>query len=520
MINRIPSIRVFISSPGDVKAERDLIHTALEGLELRPTFREKLAIRPVAWDKLLAGTAMSAKLKPQEAINKGLPLPSQCDIVLVVFWSRMGTPFVAEDGKEYLSGTHWELMDALERAPHDRVVIYRRMSQPDSLKDVNHPDYDKNYDQYKRLRAFFNSELFYKDGQIQRGVTEYQTLDEFRQIIERDLEQFALEILKEADAPPASAPATPSPDAAPDSTPKSPTHGKPYDVLVATAPEERALGDEFAQLLAAVGLRATTLDSVLHPAAAANLVDQSASVLFLLTPQAKRAGRITRILTQKRRAGVDLPWLVALYAGDLKTSVPYGLMSVPMVDLRAQANGRTSYSAIAELMGKLAGLTGQPVSVAASQALPTFEASLAAVAQDAPADSPPVYISYRSTDLQYLRPVVAALDSFGIDSWYDQRDLVGGDWRGEIERAIEGCKVVVAQVSANVIPGSWTLEDLAYADAWGKPFVPLALDNSFYSADAPYPLSHHDMLDWSPGLDPLRHSQMLLRLRDRVKAHL
>ncbi|MCU0466346.1 MAG: TIR domain-containing protein [Anaerolineae bacterium] len=517
MINRIPSIRVFISSPGDVKAERDLIHKALEGLEMRPTFRERLAIRPVAWDKLLAGTAMSAKLKPQEAINKGLPLPSQCDIVLVVFWSRMGTPFVAEDGKQYLSGTHWELMDALERAPHDRVVIYRRMSQPDSLKDVNHPDYEKNYDQYKRLRAFFDSELFYQDGQIQRGVTQYETLDEFRQMIERDLEQFALEILKEADAPPAP---TPSPDAPPTVSSVSPTHGKPYDVLVATAPEERALGDEFAQLLTAVGLRATTLDSVMHPAAAANLVDQSASVLFLLTPQAKRAGRITRILTQKRRAGTDLPWLVALYAGDLQTSVPYGLMSVPMIDLRAQANGRTSYSAIADLMGKLAALTGQPVSVAASQALPTFEASLAAVAQDAPADSPPVYISYRSTDIQHIRPVVAALDSFGIGTWYDQRSIVGGDWRGEIERAIEGCKVVVAQVSANVIPGSWTLEDLAYADAWGKAFVPLALDNSFYSADAPYPLGHHDMLDWSPGLDPLRHNQVLLRLRDRVKAYL
>lgn len=50
-----------------------------------------------------------------DAINKGLPTPAECDIVVVLFWSRMGTPFTHIDGVEYQSGTHWELLTPLRQ---------------------------------------------------------------------------------------------------------------------------------------------------------------------------------------------------------------------------------------------------------------------------------------------------------------------------------------------------------------------------------------------------------------------
>jgi hypothetical protein len=56
----------------------------------------------------------------------GYRSPSECDIVLVIFWSRMGTPLSDEhckpDGTPYHSGTEWEYFDALQGA---RVGISR-----------------------------------------------------------------------------------------------------------------------------------------------------------------------------------------------------------------------------------------------------------------------------------------------------------------------------------------------------------------------------------------------------------
>ena len=44
------------------------------------------------WDDPHAASPMDAHLPPQDAINQNLPKPSECDIVAVILWSRMGTP--------------------------------------------------------------------------------------------------------------------------------------------------------------------------------------------------------------------------------------------------------------------------------------------------------------------------------------------------------------------------------------------------------------------------------------------
>ena len=87
----------------------------------------------VAWDQPGAGVPMLATLTPQAAIAAGLPRPSQCDVVVAIFWSRMGTPLPDEyrkpDGTAYLSGTEWEYLDALgasERCGKPAILVYRR----------------------------------------------------------------------------------------------------------------------------------------------------------------------------------------------------------------------------------------------------------------------------------------------------------------------------------------------------------------------------------------------------------
>ncbi|MCK6580626.1 MAG: SUMF1/EgtB/PvdO family nonheme iron enzyme [Anaerolineae bacterium] len=201
MPEQIPFIRIFVSSPGDVNDERKIALEVIEQLPYRPGFREKVAFRVIAWDKPGAGAAMRATLTPQEAINRGLPTPAECDIVVVLFWSRMGTPFADTDGQEYQSGTHWELLNAL-KAKRPETVIYRRTDDPPfKLSD---PDFDALHAQYKAVNAFFKSDLFYDaDGRIKRGVNPYRTPDDFRRAFEIHLEELVLDILGRGSVAPA-----------------------------------------------------------------------------------------------------------------------------------------------------------------------------------------------------------------------------------------------------------------------------------------------------------------------------
>jgi len=531
MTKTIPSINVFISSPGDVKAEREIVLQLLEDMELRPFLRGKLDIKPVAWDKLMAGTALKAKLKPQEAINQGLPIPSECDIVIVIFWSRMGTPFTAEDGTRYESGTHWELMDALSNAPHDRIVIYRRTSEPDSLKDKESTDYAKNLEQYERIQKFFQSDLFYnKDGQIQRGVSDYQGLSDFKEMVGRDLEQFAIEILDEIDK------AGKEPDPTPTLHPTQPvqtvpSYNKPYDLLIVSAPQDKDLCAGIVKIVRSLGLKVATLDTALHPAAAAQMVEQSEALVFLLTPQAKYAERVTNIISNKRYTGIEVPWLPVLCAGDLKTSVPYGLMSlpIPLVDLRDMTIN--PYDPLAELLERIRHLLAEHGRIIDFQAQTAslsdltwvnalnLDAFVSQAAAPANKDRPQVYLSYRSLDKKQIPPVLHSLRKIGLRVWCDTDSIKGSDWRTEIQTAIEQTTIVVAMVSENTIPTSWAFEDLAYGDAWQKPIIPLALDGTFYRADAPYPLKQREIIQWYADDNPIQHAGNFKRLLDLIKGY-
>jgi len=192
MTDTIPYIRVFISSPGDVNDERKIALDVIEQLPYQPVFRDKVAFRIVAWDKPGGGTSMRMTMTPQDAINRGLPKPSECDIVVVLFWSRMGTPFVDRDGQRYESGTHWELMDAIHSdRSKERTVVYRRTEE--KRFGIDETD---DREQYERLVAFFGSDMFVKDGVIKGGVNQYQHPDNFREQFTIHFQELVLEVLQ------------------------------------------------------------------------------------------------------------------------------------------------------------------------------------------------------------------------------------------------------------------------------------------------------------------------------------
>src|SRR6202167_502898 len=64
--------------------------------------------------------------------------------------------------------------------------------------------------------------------------------------------------------------------------------------------------------------------------------------------------------------------------------------------------------------------------------------------------APTVFLSYASEDRQAARLIGAVLPGYGLEVWYDESELGGGDaWDQKIRRQIRECDYFMALVSAH-----------------------------------------------------------------------
>ena len=207
-------LRVFVSSPGDVADERDRARSLLKDkLPYRPFLRGRVTFDVVSWDDPAARVPMLATLTPQESVNRGMPKPSACHIVVVVLWSRMGTELPAairrvvpvpslagtEWESRYLSGTEWEFEDAVHAGPvpgtgrAPEVLVYRRRAQlPEVLAfygvdSLEGQRFEEVRDQLRRVETFF-ARFQDPSGGLARSVTPYHTPSEFHDLLAADVE--------------------------------------------------------------------------------------------------------------------------------------------------------------------------------------------------------------------------------------------------------------------------------------------------------------------------------------------
>ena len=121
------SLRVFVSSPGDVAEERLIARRVIGRLEAQ--FGDVLHIEPLFWEhEPLLATA---------SFQEQMPRPSEADIAIVILWSRIGTTLPGHmqrpDGSLYSSGTEFEFEDALDgfrRNGKPELLVYRKTAAP------------------------------------------------------------------------------------------------------------------------------------------------------------------------------------------------------------------------------------------------------------------------------------------------------------------------------------------------------------------------------------------------------
>jgi hypothetical protein len=179
-------VRVFLSSPGDVSTERGLALDLLGKLDTAPLLRGQVTIEVVSWDDPNAPVPMDAALTPQEAVNRRLPLPSECDITICILWGRIGTPLHEprrSDGSQYLSGTEWEFENA--RLARRTILLYRRTTPVTVV--VTAPDIQEKQRQTVLVGEFFDR-LRGADDSYLAGYTTYDQPAEFEARLRTDLE--------------------------------------------------------------------------------------------------------------------------------------------------------------------------------------------------------------------------------------------------------------------------------------------------------------------------------------------
>ena len=196
MAKRVEQFRIFLSSPGDVQAERDIARALIkEVLPYSPFIRGRATFDVVSWDDPHAAPGLDARLTPQEAINQGLAEPSECDIVVVILWSRMGTPmpsdYTKEDGSTYQSGTEWEY-DSASSSGRTVTLLYRRTEEP--RIGARDPKLQEKLEQVRKVDGFF--ERFRgADGSLSGSVSTYETVEGFSTLLRQNLESVVARLL-------------------------------------------------------------------------------------------------------------------------------------------------------------------------------------------------------------------------------------------------------------------------------------------------------------------------------------
>jgi hypothetical protein len=191
-VRPVTHLRVFLSSPGDVAEERALVRTIVEQeLAKERMFRLGAHLEVVSWDDPNAPVPLDARLTPQAAIDRGIPLPSQCDIVVVVLWSRIGTPFT-HDGKQYQSGTEYEYLEALASkiAGRPEILVYRRTSPIEDAwrKRLIEETDDQRVAQRDKVTSFF-ARFSDQAGLPTGGFKSYKSPLEFKEKTKLELRE-------------------------------------------------------------------------------------------------------------------------------------------------------------------------------------------------------------------------------------------------------------------------------------------------------------------------------------------
>src|ERR1700680_290311 len=209
------TIRVFVSSPGDVRTERTiadrLIRTTAQerGIPVSVQYSNlrrdaqsgespDRSIEPELSDLVLCPYFWEyQRFSPELGYQDQMPNTALFDLVICILWSRLGTKlhprFEMPDGSEPRSGTDFEIGWATAQRKKTPGIpelhVYRNRSQPNP--PLESPERLEEFLlQWKSLKDFFESWEKDSEGQFIGAFNNYSNLEEFERLFREHFRDF------------------------------------------------------------------------------------------------------------------------------------------------------------------------------------------------------------------------------------------------------------------------------------------------------------------------------------------
>jgi eukaryotic-like serine/threonine-protein kinase len=185
----ISTVRLFVSSPGDVLLERDRVDRVVR--RLNAILQGIVVIETIRWEHqyFTADSTFQAQI-----VDAG-----KCDIVVSIFWQRLGTPLPADfecmaNGQPYPSGTVYEVMKALDAHAKNAnglpdVLVYRKLADAPSPL-IDRERYQLAHEQRLAFLNFWERWFLTADGQFRAAYNTFETTDEFEEKLESHLNRW------------------------------------------------------------------------------------------------------------------------------------------------------------------------------------------------------------------------------------------------------------------------------------------------------------------------------------------
>lgn len=183
----LKTLRVFISSPSDVRPERLIAQRVVE--RLGREFAYHFRVQPTMWER--------APLVASQHFQENITPPSETDIVVVVLWSRLGVPlpvakFPGPLTSKAVTGTEWEFEDALkanrERKSPDLLMYRKKAPLIGSLEDE--ATVQQHLAQKRLVEEFIKIWFIDQDTQsFTAAFREFVDASEFEELLEAHLRE-------------------------------------------------------------------------------------------------------------------------------------------------------------------------------------------------------------------------------------------------------------------------------------------------------------------------------------------
>ena len=194
-MTEVRTLRIFISSPGDVYEERTLAQRVIERVQAE--FAGRAVLEPVFWEH--------EPLLATDTFQTQISRPSEADVMVAILWSRLGTrlpkDFTRKDGSRYESGTEFEFEDAVESFKAEgrpQLLVYRKTAKA-SVQLDDEAALMERIEQKRKLDAFIARWFHHdEDGSLKAAFHPFESPSEFEQVLERHLRKMIQRALPES----------------------------------------------------------------------------------------------------------------------------------------------------------------------------------------------------------------------------------------------------------------------------------------------------------------------------------